>query len=90
VFNEGESDSARWVRSYVPPRQRIAFLGGMVFRAEGGLLRQRLRWSLGDELRRVNDIECAGPGFPDASEVLGLMRADIPKLNRVRAAVMGA
>lgn len=89
VFNEGDSQTARCVRAHIPPRQRIAFLGGIVFRAEGGLLRSRLRWVLGDQLRRLNDIECAGPGCPDASQVLALMRADIPELNRVRAAVTG-
>jgi hypothetical protein len=88
-FNEGDSKTARWVRAHIMPRQRIAFLGGIVFRAEGGLLRSRLRWVRGDELRRLNDIECAGKECPDASEVLDLLRADISELNRERAAAMG-
>lgn len=87
-FSEGSSQTATWVRAHISPRQRISFLGGIVFRTEGGLLRSRLRWPLGDELRRLNDLECAGVGCPDASEVLALMRADIPELNRVRAMVM--
>ena len=89
VFMEGGTLTARWVRAHIPVRERIPFLGGIVFRAEGGLLRSRLRWALGDELRRLNDIECAGSDCIDASDILAMTRADIPELNRVRAAVMG-
>jgi hypothetical protein len=89
VFTVGDSQAARWLRAHIPPRHRIAFLGGIVFRVEGGLLRSRLRWALGDELRRINDVECTGPGCPEASEILDLMRGNIPEMNRVRAEVMG-
>ena len=36
------------------------------------------------------DVECSGPDCPDAAEILELMRDNIPLLNEVRAAVMGA
>jgi len=58
---EGRTDTARWVRDHIPPRQRVAFLGGIVFRVDGGLVRKRLRWKTGDELRRMVDVGCSGP-----------------------------
>lgn len=87
VFLQGNAASARWVRDHIPEQQRVRFLGGLVFCAEGGLVRSRLRWKVGDELRRMMDIECHGPHCADATEVLPLMEADIPHLNEVRANV---
>jgi hypothetical protein len=57
------------------------------FRVEGGLVTNRMRWPLADELRRQCDVECSGPDCPDASEILDLMRDDIPLLNEARTAV---
>jgi hypothetical protein len=88
-FINGLTETARWVRDHIPPRQRIAFLGGIVFRIEGGCTRKRLRWKTGDELRRTVDIECHGPYCRDATEVLRLMKADIPVLNDVRSKLFG-
>lgn len=87
VFLQGRSEAARWVRDHSPPRQRVSFLGGIVFRLEGGCVRSRLRWPTADELRRQVDVECAGPHCPDATEILNLMRADIALLNEVRGHV---
>jgi hypothetical protein len=84
-FINGSTETARWVRHHIPPRQRVAFLGGIVFQVEGGLVRKRLRWKTGDQLRRTVDIECNGPHCQDASEILNLMRQDIP----VRSELMG-
>jgi hypothetical protein len=89
IFIEGRTETARWVRAHIPSRQRIAFLGGMVFRIEGGLVRSRLRWKAGDELRSMVDIECNGSHCPDATEILQLMKADIPALNGVRLRLNG-
>jgi hypothetical protein len=83
-FIEGRTETAHWVRAHIPPRQRVAFLGGIVFRVEGGLVRSRLRWNTGAELRRMVDIECNGPHCRDAAEILNLMRTEIPVLNGVR------
>jgi hypothetical protein len=88
-FIQGRTETARWVRHHIPPRQRVEFLGSIVFRCEGGLCRKRLRWKTGDELRRMTDLECNGPHCRDATEILQLMKADIPVLNGVRAELMG-
>jgi hypothetical protein len=83
-FLRGTSETARWVCAHVPSESRIKFLGSVVFRIEGGLVRSRLRWPTGDGLRELVDQGCGGrQGF--ASEVLGLMRGDLPLLNEVRA-----
>lgn len=85
---EGSSDTARWVRAHIPSRQRVNFLGTIVFRLEGQCCRQRLRWEVADELRRATDYECNGPHCPDATEILGLVRADLGELNAIRAELM--
>jgi hypothetical protein len=88
-FLETDARSAEWLRRHVKPSRRMVFLGHLVFRVEGGLVNRRLRWPLGDRLRRQGDLECSGPECRDASEVLELVRADIPILNEARAAVCG-
>jgi hypothetical protein len=88
-FIGGRTETARWVRDHIPPRQRLSFLGGIVFRIEGGLVRKRLRWKTGDELRCMVNLECNGPHCRDATEILQLMKADIPVLNGVRAQLVG-
>jgi hypothetical protein len=82
-----DCETARWVKDHVLAGQRVNFLGTVVFRVEGGLVRQRSRWPIGDELRRLVDIECHGPSCPDAMEILQLMRHDIGLLNAERSHV---
>lgn len=82
--------AAHWVRRNVSPPHRVSFLGHIIFRVEGGLVTNRMRWPLAEELRRQVDVECSGRGCPDATEILELLRDDIPRLNEARAAVMGA
>jgi hypothetical protein len=89
-FLQTDASAARWVRRNVRPARRVSFLGHIVFRVEGGLVSNRMPWPLAEELRRQVDYECSGRDCPDAAEILGLMRDDIPLLNEVRAAVMGA
>ena len=86
-FLQRDCEAARWVRDHVPRGQRVGFLGTVVFRVEGGLVRQRARWPIGDDLRRLVDIECHGASCPDASQILQLMRNDIGLLNEERARV---
>lgn len=86
-FLAGESGTARWVRAHVPRDERVSFLGNLVFFAEGGLMRSRLRWPIGDELRRQAEIESHGPHCRDASELLARLRSDLPLLNEERARV---
>ena len=89
-FLQTDAPAARWVRRNVSPARRVSFLGHIVFRVEGGLVTNRMRWPLAEELRRQVDVECSGRGCPDATEILELLRDDIPRLNEARAAVMGA
>lgn len=89
AFLRGNSQSAKWIRIFVPKTERVQFLGTAIFRVEGGLVRNRLRWDAGDELRRFVDIECHGPCCPNATELLSLVRADIPAINEARAAHVG-
>lgn len=88
-FLDGQTETARWVRASLPLAQRVQFLGTAIFRVEGGLVRNRLCWEVGDRLRQLVDIECHGPSCPDASDLLALVRADIPAINEARAAHVG-
>ncbi|TKT71418.1 hypothetical protein YH63_008330 [Afipia massiliensis] len=89
AFLRGNSQSAKWVRTFVPKPERVQFLGTAIFRVEGGLVKNRLRWDTGDWLKRSVDIECHGPRCSDATELLALVRADIPSINEARAAHVG-
>jgi hypothetical protein len=89
-FLETDAPAARWVRDSIRSAHRVAFLGHIMFRFEGGLVVNRMRWPLADELRRQADFECSGPACPDATEILELMRADLPLLNEARSAVVAA
>jgi MgsA AAA+ ATPase C terminal len=88
-FLQTDAPAAQWVRRNVSQARRVSFLGHIVFRVEGGLVVNRLRWPLADELRRQVDFECSGPNCADAAEILELMRADLPLLNKARATVAG-
>jgi hypothetical protein len=85
---ETDAPAARWVQRNVRQARRVSFLGHVVFRVEGGLVANRVLWPLAEELRRQVDVECSGPECRDASEILELMRDDIPRLNDARVAVM--
>jgi hypothetical protein len=89
-FLQTDASAARWVQGNVRQARRVSFLGHIVFRVEGGLVANRVRWPLAEELRRQVDVECSGPECSDATEILELMRNDIPRLNDARAAVMVA
>jgi len=85
VFTRGTSRSARWLRDHVPPYRRVECLGGVVFRVEGGVVRQRVCWPTSTRLREMVDYDSHGLGHDEARELLDMMRDDIPLLNRVRA-----
>ena len=76
--------SARWTAQHVRPSRAVSFLGHITFRVEGDLVDRRIRRPLADSLKIEADVECAGPDCPNASEILGLVRADIPLLNALR------
>ena len=86
-FLARDSATRRWMRKHVPGDKRVAFLGDLVFAVEGGLLRTRLNWSLAEVLRDCAEQKCQGPWCPDATEIIALVRADLPLLNEVRAHV---
>ena len=88
-FLETDARSAEWLRNHVSSSRRIAVLGHCVFRVEGGQVNRRLRWPLADQLRLKVDAFCASSGCRDVSELLELVRADIPILNEARAEVCG-
>jgi len=87
-FLATDCPAVRWVRAHVRQAQQVDFLGYVLFSVESGLLAKRLRWPLADELRRLAEIESQGPSCPDATEIVALLRDDLPLLNEVRAHVL--
>ena len=89
IFLRSNAESARWVRASISASHRLKFLGTAIFRVEGGLVRNRLRWEVGDKLRHSVDVECHGSACPDATDLLALVREDIPAINEARIAHVG-
>lgn len=83
AFMAGNTETARWVKANVPPAGRVDFIGDVLFRTEGQVCKARMAWPTVTELRRVVDIECHR-NCKDATEILALMREDMPEMNRVR------
>ena len=83
-FLEMDCDTARWVDANVPSHGRVKFLGGVLFRVESGLVDNRLRWKVGDDLRHMAEFECPGLRHERAAEIMELLRLDLPKLNVAR------
>jgi hypothetical protein len=88
AFLKHDTPTGRWLKANVSARDRAEFLGGLVFRVEGGLLRRRLQWPTGEYLRRTMEIEANGFGVDDATEALDLVRNDLPVLHEERAHVL--
>jgi hypothetical protein len=88
AFLKRDTPTTRWIEKHVAPRHRAEFLGGLVFRTQGGLLRRRLQWPTGQHLRQMMEIEANGFGVDDASEVLDLLRNDLPVLTEERRHVL--
>lgn len=81
-FLRTDAPAAKWVHQHVSRERSVAFLGDVVFRLEGGLVKNRLSWPTGCLLRMLADGECYGP-----PEIFELMRFDLPRLNEERANV---
>ena len=81
-FLETDAPAARRVRGSIRPARRVSFLAHIVFRVEGGLVVNRMRWPLADELRRQADVECPGPDCPDATEILERLASEASWLFR--------
>jgi hypothetical protein len=79
---------ANWARAHLPQAQRLPVTARVLFHVEGGLLVNRRRTALADDLRRTNEEEASG-GSPDAIRAaMAMMRDDLPLLNAIRAKVM--
>ena len=59
----------------------------ILFRIEGGLMTNRLRWGLGDRVR--DDADMRGRGIdPEAVlEAMAILRRELPRLNAIRARI---
>jgi hypothetical protein len=79
---------ATWTRRHLPPGQRLPFVARVVFHVEGGLLVNRRRAALADDLRRVNEEEASGVSPEAMREAMALMRDDLRILNAIRAQIM--
>lgn len=81
--------TTRWLGNHVQPQLRDKVLRHAVFRAESGLCVNRAKWSLGSELRTAADFS-TWPFHPDqATELLAVVRHDIPLLNQMRVSTYG-
>jgi hypothetical protein len=88
AFLSRETATGFWIKSHVSKTRWLEFLGGLVFRVEGGLMRRRLQWPIGLHLQQMMMIEANGCGIEDASEALDLLRNDLLVLNEERANVL--
>lgn len=89
AFLDTRCETSRWAHEQIP-QGRVRAVGGMVFRAEGGLVDRRFRWGAGDDLLRIVDQECPLVRGFDAAEGLALLRHDVPVLNDVRLKILGS
>ena len=87
-FLETDAATADWIRQHLPVAGRVEFLAQLVFRVEGGVLLERMAGETGRALRERYTFDCLGLSREAAREVLALMRAEIPRLNGIRADVM--
>lgn len=83
-FLKTDCETARWIEANMPASKRRKFLGNILFCVESGLVENRLRWAVGDDLRHMADYQCHGVDQSSAAEVMTLLRQDLPKLNEVR------
>ncbi|OBQ67809.1 hypothetical protein [Mesorhizobium erdmanii] len=83
-FLRRDTPSTQWLRKHVPAERRVAALHGAVFRVEGGLVRQRVRWACAATLRRLADHGYHGMTLLDPAAFLDMVRADLPALDEVR------
>lgn len=87
-FLDSQAGLAIWTRRHLPPGKRLPFLARVLFHVEGGLLVNRRRTTLSDELRRINEEEASDVSPEAMRETMALMRDDLPILNAIRAQIM--
>jgi hypothetical protein len=66
---ETDAPAALWVRRNVSPARRVSFLGHIIFRVEGGLVANRMRWPMADGLaaRSTSSAQVRGARTPRKS-----------------------
>lgn len=84
-FLNGQSETALLIKKHVQPSQRLDTLGSLLFRTESSLVRKRLNWRLGNELRSSADQSVAKMFGKDGAAVFSQMRTDLPTLNQIRS-----
>lgn len=87
-FLEMKSETARWTKARVPRKERVAFLGGILFRVESGLMANRWRWPMSDDLKVRADLDCNGVGRDESRELSELLVRDLPILNDARRLIV--
>ena len=87
-FMASDATSAQWLRRHISTARQFDLFANMVFAVEGGLLTSRADWPTAAKLRKLAELESQGPDCLDASEILELVRRDLPLLNRERANVL--
>ncbi|QBK30144.1 hypothetical protein [Roseitalea porphyridii] len=84
-FLQGPSETARLVRNHIAVDERRSVFGLLLFYADSSLLKKRLVWTTGADLRhRATAIVSARFGS-DADLILNQMRSDLPLLDAIRA-----
>ena len=90
AFLQTDALTAKLVRKHVPGKGRRAFLGGLLFRVESGLVSNRLQWPLGATFRSIADTNVHGVDPEIAQQISQQLTHDIPLLNEVRNHVIAS
>ena len=85
---ETSSHTARWLNDNLPRNKRSKTLEIALFRVESQIVDRRVRWPLGDELRRMADLEAMGIEPGRMQELLDLLRNELPLLDDLRRQVI--
>jgi hypothetical protein len=86
-FLKTDCETARWIEVNVPIAKRRKFLGNILFCVESGLVTNRLRWTVGDDLRHMADYQCHSVEPSSVQEIMVLLHHDLPLLNKERGHV---
>lgn len=87
-FLGAQAGLATWARRHLQPGKRLPFVARVVFHGEGGLLVNRRRTALADDLRRINEEEASGVPTEVMQKAIALIQDDLPVLNAIRAEIM--
>lgn len=88
AFLKTDAVTAKLVREHVPGSGQRAFLGGLLFRVESGLVSNRFQWSLGAAFKSIADTNVHGVDPEIAQQISQQLTRDIPLLNEVRRHVV--